>query len=516
MTSYLIKSVVCSGILIIVYHLILECEKMPLFNRCYLLLAIIFSLTIPLLSLPVKQDIVPVYLAPAMPRLMEGMDNTALSDQPIITAEKNSPADMISYIPYIFYIVSSLLLLRFAINIRSVLKLKNRCRNIPMRNVNLVLVPQDIITYTFLNNIYLPEKSFEHGEVRNEILVHELAHARQMHSLDILFVELLHSFMWFNPFLFFYRRAIRLNHEFLADEAVLKEFSDVKSYQLLLLDTILEIKGGSLTSSFNYSITKKRLAMMTRIKNFKRHCFKQMVTGLLAFVLTFLFSEKIYSQIETGADHVTKSLPDISAIDLTNAFVKQKAVKDGSAKSAGPGITETEIDEFCTIIENHTTYLTNKKGLIDPVVTMNLQTKERVHALYTQMNRHQQQTVRGAGIVVFQSSIPVKEAPTREMFEKWKKPDVFGIWINEKHVPNADLEKYKNTDIAEYSLSKLYGAALTGRTYKYQLDLTTNDYFDKTYQNRISDRIYVDRARLLTKKPENLRDKFQKKEGEPQ
>lgn len=197
MTSYIIKSIVCSGILIIIYHLVLEREKMPLFNRCYLILAIIFSLTIPLLSLQIKQDVIPIQAVPALPRLMEHLENTALSSQVIVTGQGNSSADISSYISFIFFFITCLLLIRFGLNIWSVLKLNQRCRTIPIRNAHLVLVPENIVTYTFLNNIYLSGKSFENGQIRNEILVHELAHARQMHSLDILFIELLHSVMWF-------------------------------------------------------------------------------------------------------------------------------------------------------------------------------------------------------------------------------------------------------------------------------------------------------------------------------
>ena len=87
--------------------------------------------------------------------------------------------------------------------------------------------------------------------------------------------------------------------------------------------------------------------------------------------------------------------------------------------------------------------------------------------------------------------MPVKKAPTPEMFENWKKATVFGIWINDKHVPNSALDKYKYSDIAEYDLSKLYGAALKGRIYKYQLNLLTNDYFDKTYDYRVKNLVLI-------------------------
>jgi bla regulator protein BlaR1 len=516
MANYLLKSIICSGILIVVYHLFLEREKMHHFNRCYLLLAMVFSLIIPWLSLELKQNIIPVPVASAMPRMIKKMENTAFSNPILIAAQDDSPMDISKYITFISYLVSCLLLVRFARNIWSVLKLNNQCRVFQIPDAKLVLVPQDIVTYTFLNNIYLPEKCFVNGQIRDEILVHELAHVRQMHSFDILFIELVHAVMWFNPFLFFYKKAIRLNHEFLADQAVLNEYSDVKSYQLLLLDTILEKKKVSFTSNFNYSITKKRLAMMTRIKNLKRHYFKQFVVGLLAFVLTFTFSEKIYSQIETGALKVTQILPDIQPSSLNQTSVVHMAENGDLKRNTGPGITKFEVERFYDLIDKHTTYITNRSGRIDPLVRMDLQTREQVYALYSEMNGQQHLAVRDSGIIIYQSPVPVKQAPTRIQFENWKKPEIFGIWINGKHVPNSDLEKYKNTDIAAYDLSKLHGAALKGRTYKYQLDLTTNDHFDKTYQQRVNDRIFVDRISRPGKDSKDVGIRFRDEESEMQ
>ena len=91
----------------------------------------------------------------------------------------------------------------------------------------------------------------------------------------------------------------------------------------------------------------------------------------------------------------------------------------------------------------------------------------------------------------FQMPIPTKLAPDENTFQSWKDPAMFGVWINDKKVPNSELSKYKSSDIAEFWTSKLYGAAKKGKKYKYQLDLTTNEAYDKSYNNRVNDRITV-------------------------
>ncbi|TLU99511.1 M56 family metallopeptidase [Dyadobacter luticola] len=493
MTSYLIKSILCSGILIVVYHLFLEREKMLWFNRFYLLSALVFSLVVPLISFEIKPENVLKPVITAVPQIMEEMQKTGVINSMIATAESNSPPDTMQLLLFVFDGICLLLLIRFLVNVSSVLRLKSRCRNVKIASAKLILVPENIVTYTFLNNIFIPEKTFENAQVRDEILAHELAHARQMHSLDVIFIELIHVFLWVNPFLFWYKKAIRLNHEFLADEAVLKEYTNVKSYQLLLLDTVLQGRQMALTSSFNYSITKKRLAMMTKIKNLNRQYIKQGAIAVLAFVLTLTFSEKIYAQIEFKSKEVAATFPEISIVRF-EAVADKPAKKPDQKGKSGPGISKAEIDEFYKTIERNTTYVKNKKGRTDPMVRMEPKMEDRMYELFSQMDTDQLQMAADSGIMVFQMPIPVKKAPTPEMFENWKKPEIFGIWINEKHVPNSELNKYKYSDIAEYSLSKLYGGALKGRIYKYQLDILTNEEFDRTYDRRANDRVIITRV----------------------
>ncbi|KQS33915.1 M56 family metallopeptidase [Dyadobacter sp. Leaf189] len=511
MTDYLVKSILCSGILIAVYHLFLEREKMLHFNRAYLLLSLAFSLSVPLISIDLAPDNVIRPIATALPGMMTAISPAESTPLPAATVQ-SAPFDFTMYLQITFCLPALLLLLRFGRNVLAILRLRARCNIIKLREATLVLVPQDIVTYTFLDNIFIPEKSYENEQIRREILTHELAHAREMHSVDILLIELVHALMWFNPFLFFYKKAIRLNHEFLADEAVLKAFSDVKSYQLLLLDTVLQKQHASLTSSFNYSITKKRLAMMTKIKNLNRQLAKQFSIALLAFALTFTFADKIYAQVEKGGKLVAKALPSVDVVTIKFDQNSDKQQKPGAdfrhsrlISKPGPGISEAEQAEFYNTIEKHTTYVTNKRnGRIDPMVRMAPKLEDRMHVLFTKMNREQLEMAADSGITVFQMGIPVKKAPDAEMFENWKKASVFGVWINEKHVPNSELNKYKPSDIAEYDLSKLYGAALKGRSYKYQLDLTTNDYFDKNYQRRINDRVFISRIGWLGERPKKF------------
>jgi len=475
MASYLIKYILCSGILLAVYHFLLEREKMLHFNRFYLLVAMVFSLLVPLATIEMPsemiREVVPDNVVSNRPIINNGPDQAAQS------APIQHNASLPVYLPWLVYgLIATALLLRIGFQFLVIFRSKSGRRIVPFEMAKLVLMPGDTPTYTFFNFIFISQKAFDDQAIPKEILTHELAHARQMHSLDILFTELLIALCWFNPVPLLFRRAIRLNHEYLADDAVIAGHTNVREYQLLLLDTLLTHRRTTLASSFNYPVTKKRLAMMTTNINLRIQFVKKVFVALLLPALAFALAEKTYSQ-----EAATKSAP------------KPESKIEATPASGSEAVSEIEMKQFYATIEQYTKYVKNGKGRTNPVVNMRPELENELYAVYERMTDVQKSQVKAKDITVFRMSIPVKQAPTPEMFENWKRPDVFGIWLNEKHVPNSELNKYKYSDIAEYDLSKLYGGALKGRRYKYQLDILTNDYFDKTYDERVNNRVLIGR-----------------------
>ncbi|TDE18138.1 M56 family metallopeptidase [Dyadobacter psychrotolerans] len=494
MTSYIIKSILCSGILLAVYHLFLQKEKMCRFNRFYLLAGIVFSLVVPLVSIELESDSIPTAISKYDRTSNFVMDltvrNVAVKSDIDIS---KSDTNWLEYAPISIYIFVVLLLLaRLIRNLRIIFSKKYGTELIFYQGINIVLLPEPTVTFTFLNHIFVNKNDYLQKLIEDEVLIHEMAHVRQKHSLDILFIEVIQALYWFNPFFFFYKKAIQLNHEFLADEAVISKHFSVSSYQLMLLDKILCTKQVNLTSSFNYSITKQRLAMMTRTSNKTIQMLKKLATPLLTLCIAFVFCEKIYSQ-EKGNTAIKKAEPVMKSgnIRIADKSIPTKRPKGLYEQKSGPGLSAEKYGVFISTIENHTKYVTSEKGLKYSIVEMSSDLENQMYDLYMLMTKDQQIKVYDSGITIFKMDMPVKKAPTPEMFENWKKPTVFGIWINDKHVPNSALDKYKYSDIAEYDLSKLYGAALKGRIYKYQLNLLTNDYFDKTYDYRVKNLVLI-------------------------
>ena len=112
--------------------------------------------------------------------------------------------------------------------------------------------------YIFLNS------NLDSSDVE-EIIKHEDNHLRKHHFIDIILVELVKSFQWFNPVVYLLDRSLRAIHEYQADQECLCTGIPVASYQNLLLNQVFRTKAFNLTNSFsNPSMIRKRMVMMTR------------------------------------------------------------------------------------------------------------------------------------------------------------------------------------------------------------------------------------------------------------
>jgi hypothetical protein len=124
-------------------------------------------------------------------------------------------------------------------------------------------------------------QDFEDGKIEKELLLHEEAHCLQYHSIDIIIIELIYVFLWFNPAIWLFKKALLLNHEYLADNIVLKK-NDLVNYQQLLLNIVLQNNSNYLVSNFKYSSIKSRLEMMTKI-NPLHHALPRKISAIMLF-----------------------------------------------------------------------------------------------------------------------------------------------------------------------------------------------------------------------------------------
>jgi hypothetical protein len=186
------------------------------------------------------------------------------------------------------------LFLRFVLNIFRIVKKILKSKKADNLKTSLVFIEEKTLPYSFFRYIFVNQSDFENSKIEKELLIHEEAHCLQYHSIDIILIELLNVFFWFNPAIWFFRKAILLNHEFYADNKVLIN-KDLIDYQQLLLNILLRNNSNYLVSNFKYSLIKHRLNMMTK-SNPLRNAIPGKISAILLFLImaiTLTFSQKI-------------------------------------------------------------------------------------------------------------------------------------------------------------------------------------------------------------------------------
>jgi TonB family protein len=141
--------------------------------------------------------------------------------------------------------------------------------------------------YSFFNRIVVPASTSEEMQMMR---LHEEAHVAARHSVDVLYYELVKCVFWFNPIVYYLQKSIKEIHEFAADAAALKQFTDEEAYCKLILDDAFYTTREPLIHSFHAKTTTyKRIYMITQ-KNTPRIPVWKYMALLPILVLVFGFS----------------------------------------------------------------------------------------------------------------------------------------------------------------------------------------------------------------------------------
>lgn len=445
MILYLIKAIACSGLLLAAYFLLFDKETNHRFKRFYLLSSLFFSLTIPLIPAAAEQTITPVETAISY---FEAEKPTNTQAQLPIANPTNFNLEDLLLITYL--LISCYLLVRFIKNMLTITFSIRNHRNIKYKNYTVVLMENHNMPYSFLHYIFLDEQDYLNNNIDKVILKHEQAHVQQLHSIDILTIEILKILFWFNPFLIFYKKAIQTNHEYLADKDVIKVYPDISAYQHTLLQNIGQASSLNLSSSFNYLTTKQRLIMMTKTSSKKMVLCKQFAVIPLIALSIFIFS------VKTIAQEPLKAVRNIT-------------------QPSKEGISEVEMKNYKAIEAKYATMTKNGRQTMD-LKKVTAADKATLESMYAKMSKQQRKE---ATIAFFKSPPPLpKVVPTTAQLNAFKNEKEYGLWINEKKVANSELNKYQATDFKQVFISKLHGLAKKNATYNYQADLMTSSFYD--------------------------------------
>lgn len=443
METILLKSILCSGMLLGFYHIFLAKEKTFVFNRFYLLSALIFSLSIPFATIETKQ------IEEVTPKTVSvGEISQTILQNPDV---QQKSFDYLKTFLIANIIITGLLFLKL---IYSVLKIKRlKGTKTIYQDRKIVLLQKDFAPFSFWDTIYLSENYFKDSKIDETIFLHENIHLTQKHTADIFFIEILKAVFWFNPFIYFYKKAIINNHEFIADEAVIAENKNIKNYQALILQEILKQQNIALIHQFNFNNTKKRFIMMTK-KNSRFVKAKKLLTiPILAFA-GIIFAQKNAKIISNTEENTYK---------VNNNF------------------SHDPINEYNQIIKKYGTLLEQKK-YAEFHKAVSLSDRSKLHELYFQLTNEQR-----AATPLFFLNTPTKLAKTKvtqKDINDFMNSKKYGLWIDGKKTKNQHLKNFKPEDFSNHFVSKRYPNAISAKNPEpFQVDMMTNEYYQK-YLNK--------------------------------
>lgn len=321
MGLYLMKSLCCLAGLLLFYKLVLEGDKSHVVKRFYLLGALLMACLIPLMTFTEVLIIAP------QPQLSESSVGQLGEMEDVLM-----PINFLAFILWSLYGLGVLFFSwRFLRNLYRIYKDVTQNKNETSSFYTKVLLAKNVVPHSFLNYVFLNRVAYEEKCIPKEVIKHEEAHVRQKHSLDVLFVELLQIVLWFNPLIYFFKKSIKLNHEFLADEAVTAKSTSPFAYQHILVNYSGRTHHSALSSPINYSLTKKRLIMLSK-QSSKHRWLKMLAILPLLSILILSFSTKetvietapIKTELEALQDYQLKIEATSSIIMLNGKKVLMK------------------------------------------------------------------------------------------------------------------------------------------------------------------------------------------------
>ncbi|BDX38512.1 hypothetical protein CYCD_18670 [Tenuifilaceae bacterium CYCD] len=226
------------------------------------------------------------------------------------------------------------------------------------------------LPFSFINIIFINPK-FHNGTDLNSILTHEKVHIREKHWFDLLLVELITVFFWFNPFVWLFERSIKQNHEYLADQGVLAQGHSVGKYQTILINQIMGMQIIGLTNNLNYSLNKKRMTMMTKTKTSKKQAFRMLWALPAIALLLFAFAQPAYV-MDTRKNDILISVQDSTllfpftgrVVDGTGEPLSGASIvvygKTTGASSNKDGMFTIELDRYDQIVISYIGYTSQR------------------------------------------------------------------------------------------------------------------------------------------------------------
>lgn len=337
---YILQSAVCLAILFLFYSILLSRETFYRYNRVALLCLIPLSFVLPLCHLPLFTESesaapVPVVILDNLSAFSYVTDDVEATAAPVPVA---LVAAIVLYWAGVVFFVA-----RYIVTIVRLLQLMSSGRRVTDdEGRQIIVLPRSIAPFSWFGRIVLSEEDY--AAHSREILLHESAHIRKRHSLDLLVADLCTWLQWFNPAAWLLKRELQTVHEYEADAEVIDQGIDARQYQLLLIKRSVGSKFYCVTNHFNHNKLNKRITMMLKKKSNRKATWKYLYVIPVALCTVTVFARP---EVSERLDEIasTDLLAMLDKVDSQSATDQSQMVITAASNSNQTNTLNVNIDE---------------------------------------------------------------------------------------------------------------------------------------------------------------------------
>jgi N-acetylmuramoyl-L-alanine amidase len=270
MIEFIVKSTLCMGVSLILYYILLKPDCNFTFNRFYLLVTLFLALTVPVLNFSTTHT-VPILNKLKVESIYDYNSEIEKYTEEEAIVLSDTPQFPVQTFLWSVYLLGTLVMaIRFLFNLYRIIRSIKSGKTIT-NDFYLVLLSNHSNPYSFFKHIFINKNDYQDKEYFNTLFEHEKAHSKQLHTIDIIAIELIKCFLWFNPLIWIYKNLISENHEYIADSmAVENGFSKEKYLNQIIHSSNNYTNKSILISGFSFKNTKNRILMLNKTKNSSR------------------------------------------------------------------------------------------------------------------------------------------------------------------------------------------------------------------------------------------------------
>jgi N-acetylmuramoyl-L-alanine amidase len=336
------------------------------YNRFYLLAIVGLSILLPLCRINVFAE-KHVTQTSVIKMLQVVTDGDEYMDEVIIGGSQQSNFSIINFLPFMYALVSVVLLALFLQMLLTIYNLLRKHTHTRIEDIHFINTEAAKGTpFSFFKCIFWNNQISLHSPEGNRIFKHELAHIQERHSWDKIFINLMLIVFWCNPIFWLIRKELSMIHEFIADKRAVED-GDTAAFAAMILSTTYPQHNITIANNFFYSPIKRRLMMLTKNNNPRvNYISRLLVLPLLVVVFAaFTIKAKVQNDFTNfstdkpitvvidaghgGTDPGAININGVSEKDM--ALTLAKKVKELNKNPNLNLILSREIDVFNNIVE---------------------------------------------------------------------------------------------------------------------------------------------------------------------